>query len=116
MMGSRVVLVDARQQVVGDNAELALGQAFTPAQTDLVIAIEVNNARVGDLIIPNGNTLVSGGPGNDLLERVNAGIWLAALVAGLVALVAASATAYSLVRPIQQVTEAAGAIALPAGT
>jgi signal transduction histidine kinase len=111
MMNQRLILVDARQQVVGDNAELALGQAFSAARADTVVAIEVDGTHVGDLIIQNGSALASGGPGNDLLARVNAGIWLAALVAGVVALVMASGLAYNLVRPIQQVTEAAGAVA-----
>ena len=111
LMNPRLILVDDHQRVVGDNANLALGQAFAATPADTVMDIEVDGARVGALIIPQGNTLPAGGPGNDLLFRVNAGIWLAALVAGVVALVMASAVAYSLVRPIQQVTEAAGAIA-----
>jgi signal transduction histidine kinase len=112
LMNQRVLLVDTHREVVADNANLIVGQAFTAAPGDTVIGVEVDGVRVGDLIILNGRTLnTTGRLENDLLARVNAGIWLAALVAGVVALVMASAIAYSLVRPIQQVTEAAGAIA-----
>jgi signal transduction histidine kinase len=111
LMNQRLILLDDHRQVVGDNTKLALGQTFTAAPADTVINVEVDGVRVGDLVIQNGRTQNSSGLGYDLLARVNAGIWLAALVAGLVALVMASGIAYSLVRPIQQVTEAAGAIA-----
>ncbi len=110
-MNQRLILVDARQQIVGDNAAKALGQAFTASPADTVMTIEVDGIGVGALIIPQGKVLPGGGLGNNLLTRVNAGIWLAALVGVLVALVMASGIAYSLVQPIQQVTEAAGAIA-----
>jgi signal transduction histidine kinase len=109
--GQRLIVVDTSQQVVGDNTEQAVGQAFRVAPADTVIAIEADGVRIGDLIIQNGSSAASFGASNDLLARVNAGIWLAALVAGGVALVMAALIAYGLVRPIQQVTEAAGAIA-----
>ena len=110
MMGGRLLVTDAHNRVVGDSANLLLGQNFTAAERDSAIPIEIEGAQVGTLI-SQGQPAGVGGASGDVLARVNRGIWLATLVASLVALVMAGGLAYSLVRPIQQVTEAAGAVA-----
>lgn len=110
MMGRRLILTNAQNLVVGDSTGLALGQTFSAGETDSVLPVEVDSVRVGTLIA-QGQLSLPGGPSTDLLIRVNRGIWLAALVAAMVALVMAGGLAYNLVRPIQKVTEAAGAIA-----
>jgi signal transduction histidine kinase len=110
MMGRRLILTNAQNLVVGDSTGLALGQTFSAGETDSVLPVEVDSVRVGTLIA-QGQLSLPGGPSTDLLIRVNRGIWLAALVAAMVALVMAGGLAYNLVRPIQNVTEAAGAIA-----
>lgn len=111
MMGGRLLVTDAQNHVVGDSANLLLGQNFTAAAGDAAIPIEIEGAQVG-MLISQGQQMGAGQTSSDqVLARVNRGIWLAALVAGVVALVMAGGLAYSLVRPIQQVTEAASAVA-----
>ena len=110
MMGRRFILVDSRNHVIADSTGLALGQTFSANAADSVVPVEVDSVQVGTLIA-QGQPTVATGPSTDLLVRVNRGIWVAAFVAGLVALVMAGGLAYNLVRPIQQVTEAAGVLA-----
>jgi signal transduction histidine kinase len=82
-------------------------------------AIEVDGVRVGTLLAAGGGPGMMGGnfgsPGQtleaELLQRVNRAIWLAAVVAGGLALVIGGLLAYGLVRPIRQLTSAIGAVA-----
>ncbi len=107
LVSGRLILTDAHNQVIADSTGLLLGQSFLPAPQDTVAPVEVDGVQVGVLTV-QGSLMA---PGSDLVARVNVGIWLAALAAGLVALGMAGALAYNLVRPIRQLTEAAGAIA-----
>jgi signal transduction histidine kinase len=107
MPAGRLILIDLQNRVMADSSGGLLGQPFRAAADDTTTPVEVDGLRVGSLITQGGLAA----PGSDLLARVNLGIWLAALAAGLVALGMAGALAYNLVHPIQQVTDAAGAVA-----
>lgn len=113
MMGQQVLLTDAQGQVVADTTGTQLGQTLSQADLGSGVVIEVNGARVGTLIVQNGMMAGQGSDTteHDLLMRVNRAIWLAGLAAGGVALAFGGLLAYGLVRPIQQLTAATGAVA-----
>ena len=115
MMGQQLILVDTRGQVVVDTSDLLLGQTLGDAELASGTAITVNGARVGTLIARGGMGMMGGfgseEAANDLLARVDRAIWLAALAAGVAAIVVGGLLAYGLVRPIRRLTTATAAVA-----
>jgi len=115
MMGGQIVVADSVGQVVADTSNSLIGQTLGGAELAAGTAIELNGQRIGTLIVRDGAGL--GGMGMtteaaaDLLARVNRAIWLAALAAGVAALIVGGLLAYGLVRPVQRLTVAAAAIA-----
>ncbi len=115
MMGQQLIVVDEHGQVVADTGNLLLGQTLNGTELASGTAVTVNGARVGALIA-RGNMGMMGGFGietaaNDLLARVNRAIWLAALAAGVAAIVVGGLLAYGLARPIRRLTAATAAVA-----
>lgn len=114
MMGQRMILLDAQNVVVADTDGILTGQTFAGYDSASALPIESDGVRVGALIAEGGMGMGIG-PGvvaeSDLLGRVNRAIWLAALAAGLAALVVGGVISYSLVRPIQRLTAATTAVA-----
>ena len=119
MMSQRLVVADAQGQIVADSNGRLTGQYLSNEDLAAGAAIEVDGVRVGTLLAAGSGMGMMGGnfgsPGQtleaDLLQRVNRAIWLAAVVAGGVALVIGGLLAYGLVRPIRQLTSATGAVA-----
>ena len=119
MMSQRLVIADAQGQIVADSGGRWVGQYLRNEDLAAGAAIEVDGVRVGTLLAAGGGPGMMGGnfgsPGQtleaDLLQRVNRAIWLAAVVAGGLALVIGGLLAYGLVRPIRQLTSATGAVA-----
>ena len=119
MMSQRLVVVDAQGQIVADSGGRLAGQYLSNEDLAAGAAIEVDGVRVGTLLAAGGGLGMMGGnfgsPGQTLeaglLQRVNRAIWLAAVVAGGLALVIGGLLAYGLVRPIRQLTSATGAVA-----
>jgi signal transduction histidine kinase len=118
MMSQRLIVADPQSQVVADSRGTLAGQQLRAEDLEAGVAIEVDGVRVGTLLAGRGGSGMMGGFGpparnleNDLLQRVNRAIWLAALAAGGVALVIGGLLAYGLVRPIRQLTAATRAVA-----
>lgn len=115
MMGQRLLLADAQGRVIVDTTRAPTGQTLTDEDLALGVAIEVAGERVGTLIA-RGGMMGNAGMGHnseqDLLARVTRATWLAALMAGGVALVVGGLLAYNLARPIQRLTAATHAVAL----
>lgn len=113
MMGQRLLVTDAGGVVVADSAGQWLGRTLAPGQLRDAAAIQVDGQTVGSLVVLGG---AGGGMGNaastaTLLARVNRAIWLAALAAGVAAIVLGGLLAYGLVKPVRALTIAAGAVA-----
>lgn len=120
MMEQRLTLVDTQGVIVADTKR---GEAGQLADEDALAGgrvIEVDGTQVGTLIVEGGMMGNGGfhrGPpgsldgGGELLVRVNAAIWLAALAAGAAAFVVGGLLAYGLVRPIRLLTQATNALA-----
>lgn len=121
MMGQQVMVADAQGRVVVGSGGTLAGQTLSEAELSAGVAIEVDNVRIGTLIVQggmmlDGNGAMMAGQGSDntegeLLARVNRAIWLAALAAGGAALIVGGLLAYGLVRPIQQLRVATSAVA-----
>jgi signal transduction histidine kinase len=115
MGGQRLIVTDARGEVVADSAGGLEGQVLSAAELAGGQPIEVDGQRVGTLLASGsgmmGPAAGMGTQGAALLARVNRAIWLAALGATLAAVVVGSLLAYGLLRPIRTLTAAAGAIA-----
>ncbi|MBI3363072.1 MAG: HAMP domain-containing protein [Chloroflexi bacterium] len=125
MMGQRLLVIDAQSIVTADTGGTLIGQALSEADTTAGTPIELDGARIGTLIAQGSmmgtDGMIGGhgfgpgpggaGPEADLLARVGRAIWLAALAAGGAALVAGGLFAFGLVRPIQRLTAATGAVA-----
>lgn len=115
MMGQQVLLADAQGRVIVDTTRALTGQTLTDEELALGTVIDVAGKPVGTLLVRGGLGMMGGsGMGNreqDLLTRVTRATWLAALMAGGVALGVGGLLAYSLVRPIQRLTAATHAVA-----
>jgi signal transduction histidine kinase len=117
MMRERLIVMDAQNRVVADTDGLLVGQTLAEYDSTFAVPIESEGERVGTLITEGGMGGMMGGgqglgaPESDLLGRVNRAIWLAALAAGVAALVVGGVIAFSLVRPIQRLTAATTAVA-----
>lgn len=118
MMGQQLILADTQDRVVTDSAGTLVGETLTASEMALGVAIEVDGRPVGTLIARGGmgmgSSMSSQGLANtegELLARVNRAIWLAALAAGGAALAVGGLLAYGLVRPIQHLRAATGAVA-----
>lgn len=113
MMGQQLLLADAQGQVIVDSTQAQTGQTLTDEELAAGQAITVGGERVGTLIA-RGGMMGGAGMGNReqaLLRRVTRATWLAALIAGGVALVVGGLLAYNLVRPIQRLTAATRSVA-----
>lgn len=113
MMGQQVVLADAQGRVIVDTTRALTGQTLTDEELATGIVIDVAGEPVGTLLV-RGGMMGGSGMGNseqDLLTRVTRATWLAALIAGGVALGVGGFLAYNLVRPIQRLTAATRAVA-----
>lgn len=113
MMGQQVLLADAQGRVIVDTTRALTGQTLADEELATGIVIDVAGEPVGTLLV-RGGMMGGSGMGNreqDLLTRVTRATWLAALIAGGVALGVGGFLAYTLVRPIQRLTAATGAVA-----
>ncbi|MBI3240961.1 MAG: HAMP domain-containing protein [Chloroflexi bacterium] len=119
MMSQRLIIADAQGQIVADSDGRFTGQRLSNDELASGLPIEVDGAQVGTLLAAgSGPGMMMGGFGSpgqasedELLFRVNRAIFLAAAVAGGLALVIGGLLAYGLVRPIRQLTSATGAVA-----
>ena len=110
MMGLRVVVTDARGQVIGDSADLLTGQTLAAAQLAAGIPIRVNGQTVGTVIGASLAEPIAASPAGAFLREVNRSILLAVLAAGVVALALGALFFFQLTAPIRRLTAAAHAI------
>jgi two-component system OmpR family sensor kinase/two-component system sensor histidine kinase BaeS len=111
MMGLRVVLSDARGQVIGDSADLLTGHTLAAAQLAAGVPIRVNGQTVGTVIGASLAEPIAASPAGAFLKEVNRSILLAVLAAGVVALALGALFFFQLTAPIRRLTAAAHAIA-----
>ncbi|HNT25056.1 MAG TPA: ATP-binding protein [Anaerolineales bacterium] len=109
MMGQHLRLADANGKVVADSAAEPAGQ-LTRSELDLASPLEVNGEVVGYLWAQSS----MGYTANDeqfLISRLNQAALWAGLIAGTLSLLLALLMAYTLLRPIHNLTRAARQLA-----
>ena len=111
MMGLRVVLTDARGQVLSDSADLLTGQTLAAGQIATGTPIQVNGQTVGTVIGASLAEPVAATPAGAFLKEVNRSILLAVLAAAAIALALGALLFVQLTAPIRRLTAAAHAIA-----
>ena len=109
MMGMQVLVANDDGAIVADTAGTMLGEQVNADSLSSGVPITVDDQQVGTVWV---NAVQSGGTENDqFLQQVNRAIVLAALAAGLVALVLGSVITWGITRPLAQLTQAADAVA-----
>ncbi len=110
MMSQRLRLADASGTVLVDTTNPQAFGKLSPDELSTSVALIVGNQTVGYLY-PEGGSPYTSTDEQLLLNRLNRPALFAALVAGIVSLVLALVFAYSLLRPVRELTHAATQLA-----
>src|SRR4030042_4711701 len=106
MMDQRLLVADASGAVVADSQRNGLGRQLDPSTLADSIQLIVDGQTVGYLGVVGGMRLYSGNE-QQLLTRLNRGVIIAGLLAGALGLALALGLAYTLLRPVRDLTFAA---------
>jgi len=111
-MGRRIIVADAKGDVVADSAGLSSGQ-LPSSQLARGVPIVAKSQRVGTLLASSGGSMggMMGTPEQNFLDRVNRAVLIAGLVAGVVALVLGFIVFRGITAPLGRLTRAAHAVA-----
>jgi two-component system, OmpR family, sensor histidine kinase BaeS len=104
MMGQRLLLLNADDQVVADNEHMLTGAIYSPPADASVVPITLDGSNVGSLVILNHPRLP---PEDPVLSAVNRALWMATIVAGFAGLLIALILSRSLTAPLRQLSGAA---------
>ncbi len=110
MMGQRVLLTDAQGNVVVDTSTPPTEGPLSREELEVAQPIEVDGETVGYLLM--GNSLIFSTLDEAfIVDRINRAALIAGLIAGGVALLLSLLLAYRLLRPVRELTLAAGRMA-----
>jgi signal transduction histidine kinase len=110
MMGQRLLLADDSGTVVADSQGDALGKKLDQSTLADSIPLSVDGKTVGYLMAAGGMG-INAGYDQQLLTRLNRGVIIAGLLAVGLGLVLALGLAYTLLRPVRDLTFAAQKLA-----
>lgn len=110
MMDQRLLVTDASGTVVADSQGNALGRKLDQSILAASIPLNVNGKTVGYLGATGGMGMNAGNE-QLVLMRLNRGVLIAGLLAGGLGLVLALVLAYTLLRPVRELTFAAQKLA-----
>jgi signal transduction histidine kinase len=110
-LDERVLLADLTGRIVYDSTGAQIGQALDPADLPLGLPVISEQQRIGTLVILTSQTNASGSPAADFLSALNQGIWVAALIAGLIAIGLGILLVRHITAPLRRLQAAAHAIA-----
>jgi two-component system sensor histidine kinase BaeS len=110
ILNQRLELANPTGLVVADTQSTAVGTKLTSSQLDNSITLVVDGKTVGYLYAVGGLTLNSGNE-QQVLNRLNRGVFLAGLVSVALGLVISLALAYTLLRPVRALTIASQKLA-----
>jgi signal transduction histidine kinase len=111
MMGLRVVLADARGQVVSDSASTLVGTTLPAAELARGSPIQANEQTLGTIIVASSVIPTDDSTAGAFLRDVNRSILLAVLAAAVMALTLGALLFFQLTAPIRQLTVATQAVA-----
>jgi signal transduction histidine kinase len=106
-----VILADADGRVVLDSQGVIVGQTLPPNELDQGAAVIGDGKRVGTLLVVTPSSGPSAVLASDFLTALNQGVLLAAVVAGLVALLLGALLVQQIIAPLRRLQSAAHAIA-----
>lgn len=109
-----VILVDADGLVVEGGRRYRVGQQLSPRDADRGLAIEVDGATVGQVLLdslPEGAPGLPESPEASFLRSFRDAIILSALGAGVIALILGVVLARTISRPVRELTEATHRVA-----
>jgi two-component system OmpR family sensor kinase/two-component system sensor histidine kinase BaeS len=111
-IGRRIIVADAKGDVVADSAGLSSGQ-LPSSQLARGVPIVARGQRVGTLLASGGGLMsgMMGTPEQNFLDRVNRAVLVAGLVAGVVALALGFIVFRGITAPLGRLTQAAHAVA-----
>jgi signal transduction histidine kinase len=110
--GRRIIVADARGNLVADSTGASSGQ-LSSSQLERGVPIMVQDQRVGTLIASGSGPMggMMGAPEQNFLDRVNRAVLIAGLVAGVVAMVVGFIVFRGITAPLGHLTRAAHAVA-----
>jgi len=106
MMNQRLLLADATGSVVVDTRGVDIGNNLTSTEINTSIPLNVDGQTMGYLFAAGGMGFAAGNE-QQVLGRLNRGVVIAGLLAGALGLVLALGLAYTLLRPVRDLTVAA---------
>jgi signal transduction histidine kinase len=106
-----VILADANGRVVLDSQGVILGQTLPPSELTQGAPVTVDGNRVGTLLVVTPGSGPSAALASDFLAALNRGVLLAAVVAGLAALLLGAVLVQQIIAPLRRLQSAAHAIA-----
>lgn len=106
-----VLLADADGRIVLDSEGELVGQQLLESDMALGVPVSVGDRRVGTLLVTTPESDLSAALTEDFLNALNRGVLLAAVVAGLVALLMGVLLVRQIIAPLRNLQSAAGAIA-----
>jgi signal transduction histidine kinase len=106
-----VILADVDGRVVLDSQGVIVGQTLPPNELDQGAPVIVDGKRVGTLLVVTPSSGPSALLASDFLTALNQGVLLAAVVAGLVALLLGALLVQQIIAPLRRLQSAAHAIA-----
>ena len=110
MMNQRLLLADATGAVVLDTRGSNAGSKLSQSERAIAIPLRVDGKTVGYLYASGGVGINTAGQ-QALLSRLNRGVLVAGLVAGGLGLILALGLAYTLLRPVRDLTLASQKLA-----
>jgi signal transduction histidine kinase len=110
MMNQRLILADTNGTVLFGTGSGNTGTSLTPSELAVAIPLKVNGNTVGFLFSTGGMGITAANQ-QALLYRLNRGVLLAGLVAGVLGLLLAFGLAYTLLRPVRELTLASQKLA-----
>ncbi|MEJ2555416.1 MAG: ATP-binding protein [Anaerolineae bacterium] len=106
-----VILADADGRVVLDSQGVIIGQTLPPNELAQGAPVIVDGKHVGTLLVVTPSSGPSAVLASDFLTALNQGVLLAAVVAGLVALLLGALLVQQIIAPLRRLQSAAHAIA-----
>jgi len=110
MMNQRLRVADAGGMIVADTDGVLVGATLSASELNAAMALVVDGQTAGYLVFQGGIGYTAGDEAF-LMSRLNQAAILAGAVAGGVALLLAVILATQLLRPVREMTEAAGRLA-----
>jgi two-component system OmpR family sensor kinase/two-component system sensor histidine kinase BaeS len=110
MMNQRLQLTDASGMILYDARGGSLGNKLSPSELAVAIPLRVNGKTVGYLFTTGGMGVTDASQ-QTLVNRLNRAVLLAGLIAGGLGLFLALGLAYTLLRPVRELTHASQKLA-----